>query len=91
MSAGSRSITMIAARDIAGERTAVARIPSFASSSSGPSNASVATSSETVKPTPAVAAALTSAGQVIGRRAPPNRGRVAIQAAPRIPTGLPTR
>ena len=37
---------------------AALRMPSFASSSCGPSNARVATSSDTVKPIPARAAAL---------------------------------
>jgi hypothetical protein len=68
---------------------AVASTPSLASSSSGPSNASVATSKETVKPMPAEAAAPINTGQVTVSRAPPSIGRVASQVAPRIPTGLP--
>ena len=73
-----------------GERTAVASTPTVASSSSGPSKASVATSSETVKPIPADVAATASAGQVTVSRVPPSIGRVASHAAPMIPSGLPT-
>ena len=47
----------------------------------------MATSSETVKPMPAVAAPTASAGKVIVSRAP---RRVASHDAPMIPTGLPT-
>ena len=83
-------MTRTATHTSTGETTAVARMPTLACSSSAPSNASVATSSETVKPMPADAAATASAGQVIVRRAPPSAGRVASQAAPMMPSGLPT-
>ena len=67
--------------------TAVSSTPSVACSSAGPSKASVATSSETVKPMPADVAATTSTGQVTVSRARPMR--VASHVAPRMPTGLP--
>ena len=82
-------MTCVASHASAGEMIAVASTPIFASSSSGPSKASVATSSETVKPMPADAAPPASAGHVIVSRAPPSAGRVASQAAPMMPSGLP--
>ena len=57
-------MTRVTTKATQGEMIAVASTPIFASSSSRPSNASVATSSETVKPMPAVAAPAASAGNV---------------------------
>ena len=67
---------------------AAARIPSFASVSCSPLKASVATSSETVKPIPATAAPPNKFGQPTGSLRP-EPSRVASQEAVRMPTGLP--
>ena len=82
-------MTRVTRKATQGEMIAVASTPIFASSSSRPSNASVATSSETVKPMPAVAAPAASAGNVTVSRVPPNIRRVPSHAAPRMPAGLP--
>ena len=72
------------------ERTAPARMPILASSSSWPWKAMLEMSSETVKPMPATAPMPASPGQLTGRRWPPKTRRVASHEAPAIPAGLPT-
>ncbi len=47
-------------------------------------------SSEIVKPTPATAPPAASRGPLSGARGPRSTGRVAIQEAATMPTGLPT-
>ena len=71
------------------DRTAQARTPTFASSSVSPENARLATSSDTVKPMPAVAAPPASTAHPAGRRRWPGRSVVISQVAPRMPTGFP--
>ena len=78
------------AREISGETSAVASTPTLAWSSVAPWKARPATSSETVKPMPAAAAAPASPGQVTVSFTPPNMGRVASHDAPTMPNGLPT-
>jgi hypothetical protein len=70
--------------------SAAPRIPTFASSSSVPSNASVATSSETVKPIPAIVPPPATAAQPTGGRARPPLTLVYSHDVPRMPSGLPT-
>ena len=71
-------------------QSAARRMPSLASSSCSPSKASVAMSSDTVKPMPAIAPAPVTAAQPTGGRTRPRVRRVTSQAKPAIPTGLPT-
>ncbi len=63
--------------------------PIFASSRSAPVNASVAISSDTVKPMPAMAPAPATEAQPTGGRTRPPLRRVTSHAAPRMPAGLP--
>ena len=71
--------------------SAAARMPSFASSSSAPSNASVAMSSETVNPIPAIVPPPATAAQPTGGRSrPPAQPRRRATCTPTMPTGLPT-
>ena len=70
--------------------SAAARMPTLASSSCRPSNASDATSSETVKPTPAMVPAPATAPQPTGGRTRPPLIRVNSHEEPRMPSGLPT-
>src|SRR5438094_759727 len=70
--------------------SAALRIPTFASSSCLPSNASVATRSETVKPIPAIVPPPATAAQPTGGCSRPRLSRVASHVHPRMPTGLPT-
>ena len=82
--ARNRSQVMIAAP------TAALRTPNFASSRWRPSNASVATSSATVKPIPAIVPPPATAAQPTGGCMRPRLSRVTSQEPPTIPTGLPT-
>ena len=70
------------------QRTAL-RMPTFASSSRSPSNARVATSKATVKPTPAIVPAPLTAAQPTGGRRRPPLSRVTSQEPPMMPTGFP--
>ena len=70
-------------------QAAAPRTPTFASSRRVPSNARVATSSETVKPTPAIVPAPRTAAQPTGGRSRPCESRVTSSDAPTIPSGLP--
>ncbi len=65
-------------------------VPSLASSSAMPLNARLETSSDTVKPMPAHAPAVSSTGSLIGERGPCSAGREAIQEPVNTPIGLPT-
>src|ERR687897_162645 len=64
-------------------------MPTFASSSCAPSNARVATSSETVKPIPAIVPPPATAAQPTGGRSRSPLSRVTSHDAPRMPSGLP--
>ncbi len=68
---------------------AALRMPSFASSSCGPSNARVATSSDTVKPIPAIVPPPATATQPTGGRSRSWLTRATSHDAPRMPSGLP--
>ena len=69
---------------------AALRMPSFASSSCSPSNASVATSNAIVKPIPAIVPPPATATQPTGGRSRRPLSRVRSHELPRMPTGLPT-
>ena len=66
-------------------------MPSLASASSEPWNASVAIRIETVNPMPAIAPPPITDPQPTGGRIRPPLSRVTSAAAPVIPIGLPTR
>ena len=68
--------------------SAALRTPSFASSSWTPWNASVAISSETVKPMPAIVPPPATAAQPTGGRSRPRLSRVTSQALPDDPDRL---
>jgi len=71
--------------------SAAVRMPTFASSSCVPWNASAAISSETVKPMPAIVPAPATATQPTGGlRRPPVR-RETSATLPATPTGFPSR
>ena len=65
-------------------------MPSFASSRSAPSKATVATSSETVKPIPAIVPPPATAAQPTGGRRRPRLSRVTSHDTPTMPIGLPS-
>ena len=65
-------------------------MPSFASSSSVPPNASVAISNETVKPMPAIVPPPATAAQPTGGRSRPPLTRVTSHVPLTMPTGFPT-
>jgi hypothetical protein len=65
-------------------------MPSFASSSLSPSNASAAIRSATVKPMPAIVPPPATAAQPTGGCRRPRLSRVSSHELPRMPTGLPT-
>ena len=69
--------------------TAAARDAALGSSSCPPSKASVATSSETVKPTPALAPAPPTAPQPAVGHSGPRDSQVTSSAMPTTPSGLP--
>ena len=62
--------------------TAALKMPNFASSSSRPSKASVATSSATVKPIPAIVPPPATAAQPTGGRSRPRVSRVSSHELP---------
>ena len=66
------------------------RTPSLASCSSGSWKARLAISSETVNPMPAIAPVPASAAQPTGIRSRPGASRLASQAVPTMPIGLPS-
>ena len=87
---GSFLIRRVKAQATAGATNTVQSAPSFASSSSVPVKARLETSSETVKPMPAQAPAVSSTGSLIGERGPCSAGRDAIHEPVNTPIGLPT-
>ena len=64
--------------------------PSFACSSCGPVNTSVAIRIETVNPIPAMVPPPATAAQPTGGRSLPRVRVVTSQAVPKMPTGFPT-
>ena len=87
---GSFLISRVKAHATAGATTTVHSVPSLASSSAMPLNARLDTSSDTVKPMPAQAPAVSSTGSLIGERGPCSAGRDAIHEPVNTPIGLPT-
>ena len=89
--AGSSAVARKSSQVTIDATSAALRMPSFASSSCCPSNASVAMSSETVKPMPAIVPPPATAAQPTGGRSrPPRQPRDAATSRRAIPTGLPT-
>lgn len=88
--AGSMAVTRNTSQVTAGARTAEASTPSVASSSSGPVNASDATSSETVNATPAIVPPPATPAHPTGGRSRPRVAHVTSADVPTMPTGLPT-
>src|ERR1700722_2596592 len=87
---GSRRVARNTVQVIADEQNAADRMPSFASASRGPWKESEAISRATVKPIPAIVPAPTTPAQPTGGRIRPRLSLVTSQAAPVVPTGLPT-
>ena len=71
-------------------QSAALSTPSFASRRSAPSKASVAISSDTVKPIPAMAPPPAVAAQPTGGRSRPRLSLVTSDETPITPTGLPS-
>ena len=91
MPRGSRRVARSTTAETSGAPTRVVRMPSLASASCGPLKASVAISSETVKPMPAIAAPPSTDPQPTGGTIRPRVTRPTIAVAPEIPSGLPSR
>jgi hypothetical protein len=72
------------------ERSTADRMPSLASFSTAPVNASDAISSETVNPMPATVPTPSTAPQPTGGDSRPRVTLLTSQAVPAVPTGLPT-
>ena len=87
---GSRMVALNTSQVTADEHSAADRMPSLASASRVPWKASAAMSSDTVKPIPAMVPAPSTAAQPTGGWIRPRVSLLTSQAAPVVPTGLPT-